>query len=992
MDTLLTEPKGPRSLARGVPHKRSSWLSVMSAGAVRAPLILPLRLPFCGKTKNQIDTGTQIDISSSTPGVQLYFTIDGSRPNPATYKPRRRGGPTYLFRNPFTLPAGARTVKAVAVLPSTMRESNVVTKTFDVAQSDVTESGENGASETRDDYGFLEELRSSEKNHFLKVHETGPLHSTERPVQNTHRTGLTSGLPPPILKHNFKGDEKLSVEETCNSPTSGSVLKEENEAKRRITFPDERRQFERTQRNVDLLHCPTCFASRPVDANAVFCRSCGGALPPLPTPIALPPRVDRLTVCTACGSTCSLDANACLVCEAPVGSTLLADRKPSEMERRLCPTCGSLNPVQMASCLTCEASLPQGMASLINISSLLPCHQVRPTSVMSMWSEPTPLSMNTRPAAASSECRVCHRQNSPDARFCDRCGTKDPCIVNYQQSMTPSVNFTACNTNLNSSATLKPPNAYLDPAMEANHLLHSQATMNSLLEPQRQSQPVPGADHLMCTKCFSVNTVDSRFCVRCGTAFGPPLPSKTSMFALSSVPNTLSGPPEPRKRTLSSIGTQTTGLYYPSAGDLRRALSDVQLLNNLKKDIRTRARLLAPISPGRGYWRMQLEHILVHLKAHTQNNADFRNLLGNPRLGKLLYAGIEEDEGELTIFMTFQHHNPRITTQDLLPMPSEAQSDRINRDGGVPRAAARSQAHQRNNNNCSSPLADNAHFEDDSWASNSFDNLTITDDLSEDGATGPLRPKSSARGGRGSSKMGGKGSRRVQQKRGGRNKAKSHPVPEERKKGNGNFAGTNSSENSGSNDTYQRPQPLHSRCRADPNASLIPGLAAVVEQRIANLSPVDSALLQHLRSGPNGRDKEVTDLLAKGANPRCIDPSGDAALIVAVRNRHLGAIPSLVQAGADVNTVGNRNGNSVLHEAVLLGDEAMQIVKTLLELGADPTGKNAQGRSAQDIADESGFVKLSNLLAAEVGRKKRQEGTDGTVIAPAYEFEHPAKC
>ncbi|VDL85303.1 unnamed protein product [Schistocephalus solidus] len=376
----------------------------MSAGAVRAPLILPLRLPFCGKTKNQIDTSTQIDISSSTPGVQLYFTIDGSRPNPATYKPRRRGGSTYLFRNPFTLPAGARTVKAVAVQPGTMRESNVVTKTFDVAQSDVAESGENCAPELRDDYGFLEDLRSSEKSHFLKVHETGPLHSAERPAQNAHRTGLTSSLPPPILKHKFKGDDKISGEETCASPT----------------------------------------------------------------------------------------------------------RRPSEMERRLCPTCGSLNPVQMTSCLTCEAALPQGMSSLINISSLLPGHQVRPTSGLSMWSEPTPLSMNTRPVAALSECRVCHRQNSADARFCDRCGTKDPCVVSYQQSVAPPVNFTACNTNLNSSATLQPQKTYFDPAMEANHLLHSQATMNSLLEPQRLSQPVLGADNLMCTKCFSVNTIDSR--------------------------------------------------------------------------------------------------------------------------------------------------------------------------------------------------------------------------------------------------------------------------------------------------------------------------------------------------------------------------------------------------------------------------------------------------------------------------------------------------
>ncbi|VDM02116.1 unnamed protein product [Schistocephalus solidus] len=331
---------------------------------------------------------------------------------------------------------------------------------------------------------------------------------------------------------------------------------------------------------------------------------------------------------------------------------------------------------------------------------------------------------------------------------------------------------------------------------------------------------------------------------------------------------------------------------------------------------------------------------------------------------QLLYAGIEEDEGELTIFMTFQHHNPRLTTQDLLPMPLDAKADRINRNGGVPQAAARSKAHQCNNNNCFSPPSDNVHFEDDSWASRSFDNLTITDDLAEDGAAVPLRSTSTAHGLE-SSKMCGKRSR--QQKRVGRRKAKIQPVPQQQSKDTGNFAGKNNNNNNGgSNDTFQSAQPLLSKSRADPNASLLPGLAAIVEQRVANLSAVDSALLLHLRSGPSETDKEVSDLLAKGANPRCVDPSGDAALVVAVRNRCLSAIPALVHAGADVNTVGNR-------------------------LGADPTGNNAQGRSAQDIADELGFTKISNLLAAEVDRKKQQEGADRIRTVPAYAFEGPTQ-
>lgn len=88
----------------------------MSAGSIRAPLIIPLRLPSEGQLKNTIDSVTQIDIASDTLDAEVYFTVDGSRPNPVSWKPRRpQPGPTYLFREPFTLLPGTKTIKAVAV-------------------------------------------------------------------------------------------------------------------------------------------------------------------------------------------------------------------------------------------------------------------------------------------------------------------------------------------------------------------------------------------------------------------------------------------------------------------------------------------------------------------------------------------------------------------------------------------------------------------------------------------------------------------------------------------------------------------------------------------------------------------------------------------------------------------------------------------------------------------------------------------------------------
>lgn len=36
-----------------------------------------------------------------------------------------------------------------------------------------------------------------------------------------------------------------------------------------------------------------------------------------------------------------------------------------------------------------------------------------------------------------------------------------------------------------------------------------------------------------------------------------------------------------------------------------------------------------------GFWRKQLDHICAHLRSYTQNNNEFRALIGEPRLGRV---------------------------------------------------------------------------------------------------------------------------------------------------------------------------------------------------------------------------------------------------------------------------------------------------------------------------------------------------------------------
>lgn len=90
----------------------------MSAGSVKAPLIIPLRPPSESHKSNAVDSATQIEISTNTPRAQIYFTVDGSRPDPMSWKSRKpQLGPTYLYRSSFTLQSGSRTIKAMALLP-----------------------------------------------------------------------------------------------------------------------------------------------------------------------------------------------------------------------------------------------------------------------------------------------------------------------------------------------------------------------------------------------------------------------------------------------------------------------------------------------------------------------------------------------------------------------------------------------------------------------------------------------------------------------------------------------------------------------------------------------------------------------------------------------------------------------------------------------------------------------------------------------------------
>lgn len=91
----------------------------MTAGSIPAPTIIPLRAAQYGEIqKFLINTNTLIEISCENSEVDIYYTLDGTKPDSFTSIATRRS--TIQFKKPFRIPkkraaTGRVTIKAIAV-------------------------------------------------------------------------------------------------------------------------------------------------------------------------------------------------------------------------------------------------------------------------------------------------------------------------------------------------------------------------------------------------------------------------------------------------------------------------------------------------------------------------------------------------------------------------------------------------------------------------------------------------------------------------------------------------------------------------------------------------------------------------------------------------------------------------------------------------------------------------------------------------------------
>ncbi|XP_020557003.1 double zinc ribbon and ankyrin repeat-containing protein 1 isoform X3 [Oryzias latipes] len=301
----------------------------MAAGAVSAPLIIPITLGETSRGKSQISTRTPVSMHSDTAGALIFFTLDGSKP----LETGRSAGSSRKYSKPVLLPSGRVSVRAVAVT-SDGRQSSVVTKVFVVDQA----AG-------RD----LQDLHQS-----LPVGTC----SSENPAGSPPRASELFHTP------------RRSRAPACFLWGSQSAVNKGGH----VTAGREKLSSER---------CAQCLQFGPSDPLAQFCAYCGAPVP-APPGQTLPPaepgqvlnspapasvQVCAQLLCVSCNSALPENAHMCLVCEEPVHVS-------RALQQVLCVSCGSGNPPDISRCLTCEGFLSSTPSAQVGGGALASCRTI----------------------------------------------------------------------------------------------------------------------------------------------------------------------------------------------------------------------------------------------------------------------------------------------------------------------------------------------------------------------------------------------------------------------------------------------------------------------------------------------------------------------------------------------------------------------------------------------------------------------------------------
>ena len=147
--------------------------------------------------------------------------------------------------------------------------------------------------------------------------------------------------------------------------------------------------------------------------------------------------------------------------------------------------------------------------------------------------------------------------------------------------------------------------------------------------------------------------------------------------------------------------------------------------------------------------------------------------------------------------------------------------------------------------------------------------------------------------------------------------------------------------------------------------------ANVNAQRKSGQVPLTSAVIF-------GHGAAVRYLLSKGAKTNV----GDVGLSRAVFQGNVEIVKALLETGVEVKSNGNQvfpgegGPEPILALACFSYNADPQIVRMLLERGADPAAKSQQGRTPLELARERGYEEVAKLLVKAI--QDRQAAEKGT--------------
>lgn len=331
----------------------------MTAGSVCVPQIIPLRVPQPGKANHEIDNNTLLEMKSDTPDVNIYYTLDGSKPE-FQKKIGYGENTTFKYTKPITLPDGKIQVKAIAVTKD-CRESAIVTKVFQVdpippdpvSPEDTVENA------------LKDPLKQELKNGFVESKGRKKYKNPESKLGWNVNLGKFPDMgersDPKTLK-----DLRFS-----ESPREAPTFRDElgsRPAPQQPQFPGfahitgqkslTSTEIMRIHRETDFLKCARCLVARPSDPFARYCLECGSSVPPIFGCRLPPPEGAQMGLCTECENVVPLNTPICVVCEAPLAPQLQPQASFRLKERVICRDCGTGNPAQLRYCVSCEGTLP----------------------------------------------------------------------------------------------------------------------------------------------------------------------------------------------------------------------------------------------------------------------------------------------------------------------------------------------------------------------------------------------------------------------------------------------------------------------------------------------------------------------------------------------------------------------------------------------------------------------------------------------------------